>query len=273
VGKRVGLISFALVVFVVLLMAFASIGVAAPGDHSNVVNTVHNVVRGIPDANPCAGCHIPHNAEGAFLWSRSPNFSGGGSSVGPESSTAIKPLCYSCHDGTVAVTGFYDVFNPTKANHKTKAADAIIPAGPNEGQPYGPGRDCDLCHNPHDDGNTNFLRYERTTSLGTTVITPGGNVCASCHLGNLDISLGGTSLNHPTGTVPSAASKPIDTTWNPVQGDFSGTRLFDPQTFLVSTASNAVLACETCHTPHGSVTDENSLNTMTYADLCINCHK
>lgn len=272
VGRKIGLISLGLVVFVVLLMVFASIGLAAPGDHSNVVNTVHNIMRGVPDANPCAACHLPHDAEGAFLWARTPNFSGGGSSVGPDSTTAIKPLCYSCHDGTVAATGMYSAFNSTKANHRTKSADTIITSGPNEGQAYGPGRDCDLCHDPHDNGNTDFLRYERTTSLGTTVITPGGNVCASCHFGNVDLSLGGTSINHKTGIVPSAASAPSDAVWNPVRGDFSGTRLFDPNTDLVSTAANAVMACETCHTPHGSVTDEQSLNTMTYAELCINCH-
>jgi predicted CXXCH cytochrome family protein len=273
VGKKIGLVSIALVICVGLLLAFASIVSAAPGDHSNVINTVHNVTRGIPDANPCAGCHIPHDAEGAFLWARTPNPSGGGGSVGPSSTTSIKPLCYSCHDGTVAATGFYSVFNPTKANHKTKAADTVITSGPNEGQTYGPGRDCDLCHNPHDDGNTDFLRYERTTSLGTTVISPGGNVCASCHYGNLDVSAGGPGHNHPTGVVPSAASTPVDQTWSPVRGDYSGTRLFDPNTNLVSTAANAVLACESCHTPHGSITDENSLNTMTPPELCINCHK
>ena len=272
-GKKIGLVSCALVVFVLLLLAFTSIGWAAPGDHSNVVNTVHNTTRGVPDANPCEGCHIPHDAEGAFLFARSPNASGGGGSVGPSSTTAIKPLCYSCHDGTVAATGMYSVFNPTKANHKTQAASAVRPSGPQEGQPYGPGRDCDLCHDPHDNGNTDFLIYERTTSQGTIVITPGGNVCANCHVGNVDVSLGGTSLNHRTGVVPSADSYPADRVWSPVRGDYSGTRLFDSRTLLVSNAADAVMACETCHTPHGSVTDETSLNTMTYAELCINCHK
>ena len=105
-GKKIGLAGVALVAFVVILMAFASIGLAARGDNSNVINTVHNITRNLPGANPCAGCHIPHDAEGAFLWARSPNASGGGGSVGPSSTTAIKPLCYSCHDGTVALTGF-----------------------------------------------------------------------------------------------------------------------------------------------------------------------
>jgi len=266
------MVGSALIVSVVLLMGFAAVGSAAPGDHSNVINTVHDIMRGLPDANPCEGCHLPHDAEGAFLWARTPNASGGGGSVGPNSTTAIKPLCYSCHDGTVAVTGTPTVFEPTKANHRTKSAGTIITSGPNEGQTYGPGRDCDLCHDPHDNGNTDFLRYERTTSLGTSIITPGGNVCASCHAGNLDLSLGGTSINHKTHIVPSAASTPADAVWNPVRGDYSGTRLFDPNTDRVSTAPDAVMACETCHTPHGSVTDEDSLNTMTSAELCINCH-
>ncbi len=260
-GNKIGLVSVALVVFVVLLVAFASTGLAAPGEHSSVINTVHDITRGA--ANPCAGCHMPHDAEGAFLWARTPNTSGGGGSVGPSSTTAIKPLCYSCHDGTVAVTGTSSVFEPTKANHRTKSAGTLRTSGPNEGEPYGPGRDCDLCHDPHDDGNTDFLIYG---------ITPGGDVCASCHAGNLDASVGGTSINHKTGIVPSAWSTPVDAIWNPAAGDYSGTRLFDPETHRVSTAANAVLACQTCHTPHGSVTDEDSLNTMTNAELCINCH-
>ncbi|MCL5735173.1 MAG: cytochrome c3 family protein [Actinobacteria bacterium] len=273
-GKKIGLVSIALIVFMVFLMAFVSIASAAPGDHSNVVNTVHNVTRGLPGANPCEGCHIPHDASGAFLWARNPHASGGGSSVGPSSTTAIKPLCYSCHDGTVAVTGMKTVFDPTKANHKTKAASTLITSGSQKGQPYGPGRDCDLCHNPHDDGNTDFLIYGRTGANGAHVtVTPGGNVCVACHAGNLDASLGGTGINHRTHIVPSAVSMPIDAIWNPFAGDYTGTRLFDPTTNLVSAKANAVLACESCHTPHGSITDENSLNTMAPAQLCINCHK
>jgi predicted CXXCH cytochrome family protein len=261
-GKKIAVVGFVLVVSVVLLAASAPISPAA-SDHSNVVNTVHDVSRGIPGANPCEGCHIPHDAEGAFLFARTPNTSGGGSAVGPSSTTAIKPLCYSCHDGTVAVTGSSSVFNPTKANHKTKAAGTLITSGPNEGERYGTGRDCDLCHDPHDNSNTDFL---------IRGITPGGDVCASCHGGNLDTSLGGTSINHKTHIVPSAASRPIDAVWNPARGDFSGTRLFDPTTHFVSTAADAVMGCESCHTPHGSITDENTLNTMSPAELCINCH-
>ncbi|HLA80410.1 MAG TPA: hypothetical protein VJP78_02095, partial [Thermoleophilia bacterium] len=252
-GKKIGLVSFAVVVFVLLLMGFGSITSAAP-DHSNVINSVHDITRGLPEANPCAGCHIPQDAEGAFLWARTPNTSGGGGSVGPSSTTAIKPLCYSCHDGTVAVTGTATAFDPTKASHKTKSAGTLITSGQNQGQPYGPGRDCDLCHDPHDDGNTDFLRFERTTSSGASVvITPGGNVCTSCHAGNLDVSVGGSSINHRTHIVPSAASMPADPVWNPLRGDYSGTRLFDATSNLVSTAAGAVMACETCHTPHGSV--------------------
>jgi len=256
--KKTALAGLALVVFAFILVASSSTSSAA--DHSAVINTVHDVTRGMPTANPCEGCHIPHDAQGAFLWARTPNASGGGGSVGPDSTTAIKPLCYSCHDGTVAVTGTATVFEPTKANHKTQAATAQRP----DGSYYGPGRDCDLCHNPHDNSNTDFLIQG---------ISAGGNVCASCHGGNLDTSQGGSSINHKIHIVPSAASRPIDRVWNPSRGDYSGTRLFDPSTDLVSRAPDAVLACETCHTPHGSVTDENSLNTMSYKELCINCHK
>lgn len=287
-GKKLGLVSVALAVFVVVLMAFASTAFAAYdwqnhiADKSAVVNSPHDV----QEENPCSSCHIPHEAEGDFLWARPFSTStAGASNVTPNDdagiSSAIKPMCYSCHDGTIASAGLVTAFSPNYTNHRTRAATALNSSG----NPYGPNRDCDLCHDPHDDGNTDFLKYERYSSRSQQwyTITPGGNFCASCHTANTDMA-----VNHPINVVPSAGAAPTDASWVPAIGDYSGTRLYDPNTHLVSTAANAQMACGSCHTPHGAdpmaqaemtsssgqITVYHSLNTMPTgaAELCLNCH-
>jgi hypothetical protein len=338
VSKKIRLFSVALVVFVVVLMAFASVASAAPGDHSNVVGTDHNVMV---DENPCEGCHIPHGSSGDFLWAKDPN-TGPGSSVitddgGVGSSSAVKPLCYSCHDGTTTDKGQWTAFNPETASHRTKAATALkgksvvvnygadgVAGGTganadtkrtlvdasgtivtDPATPYGIGRDCDLCHDPHEDRD-NFIRYTRYSATGTgDPISLGGNMCASCHKTAVDGALdstGKTMNNHPTKAV-TVPSTPRDFAFKPVNAlaDFEGTRLFDANGD--PTGTNAGLVnCETCHSPHGAVKEYKhveatravadasaptgykevkvpdhliGINTMKTADatLCINCHK
>jgi hypothetical protein len=285
VGKKIGLVSVALIVFAVVFLASATAALAAydwtnhVADKSAVINSPHDVAA----ENPCTSCHIPHGAKGDFLWARDFSTSSAGASDVTANddagvSSAIKPMYYSCHDGTIASVGLVTAFSATHTNHRTRAATALR----SNGQPYGPDRDCDLCHDPHDDGNTDFLKYERYTTHGTPgwyAINPGGNFCASCHSGNADMA-----TNHPIDVVPGSGSTPTDTAWVPAIGDYSGTRLFDPTTHLVSTAANAQVACESCHTPHGAeptgVAETStgsvyhSLNTMATGagELCLNCH-
>jgi predicted CXXCH cytochrome family protein len=266
VSKKMMLVSAALVVFVVVLMAFASIASAASGDHSNVLGTDHDLA--VAGENPCEYCHLPHGAAGEFLWPTAPSTNPGATAVGASSSTAIKPLCYSCHDGTPTSVGLTTVFDPTKANHRTKAASTIRSS---TGLPYGPGRDCDLCHDPHEVQSRHFIRYQRIGR--TTVLELGGNICASCHSGS-----NGGMANHANNVDPllaPTASTPTDQVWDPALLDFSGTRLFNPVSHYVDNAAGSVVHCETCHTPHGSLTDEDSINAMSTEDsaLCINCHK
>ena len=338
-SKKIRLFSVALVVFVVVLVAFAGTALAAPGDHSNVISTAHNVMV---DENPCEGCHIPHEASGDFLWAQAPNTGAGSSVIGNDggvgSSSAVKPLCYSCHDGSPTNEGQWTAFNPETAGHRTKAATALrgksvavnygadgVPGGSganadvkrtlvdgsgaivtDPATPYGPGRDCDLCHDPHED-REDFIRYTRYSSTLTpgAAISLGGNMCASCHTSAVDgyvNSSGATMNNHPTVAVKTT-STPFDFAFKPVSAtvDFSGTRLFD--TNGDPTATNAGLVnCESCHSPHGAqkeiktvdanraIVDASSatgyaevvrpdnliaINTMLTAEaqLCINCHK
>ena len=90
--------------------------------------------------------------------------------------------------------------------------------------------------------------------------------------------------NHPIDVVPSAGSTPTDQAWVPAVDDYSGTRLYDSTTHLVSTAATAQVNCASCHTPHGADPDAqaetstgsvfHSLNTMATGagELCLNCH-
>lgn len=290
IKKKIGLLSVAMVVFVVVFVAFAGTALAeydwvnhAP-DKAMVVNSPHDVNA----ENPCSSCHIPHGANGDFLWARDYSSSANGaqdvtSNDDAGTSTAIKPMCYSCHDGTIASVGLKTAFSATHSNHRTRAATALNSSG----NAYGPNRDCDLCHDPHDDGNTDFLRYERYSSRNGGhwyTLTPGGNFCSSCHTGNTDMA-----SNHPIDVVPSAGSAPTDRDWVPAVDDYSGTRLYDSATHLVSTAATAQVNCASCHTPHGAdpdaqaestnettgvVTVFHSLNTMATGagELCLNCH-
>jgi len=277
VSKKIRLFSVALVVLVVVLVAFAGTALAAgTDDHSLVIGSAHDLAQG---GNSCESCHTPHDSKGAFLWAYPVNtVSGPGVSVPSGASTAIKPLCYSCHDGTITVNDPYAAFDPTTAQHLTKSKAV-----------YGKtGRDCDLCHDPHN-GPRTFIRYTRTSGgvvstwpdNSPKIISNDPNVCASCHSdkqeGGVDRSWKGPNgtvnppgpsqdpnnvfHNHVINATASAFINPAPMTYVP--GTSWGTRLFSNQT-----------KCESCHSPHGAYA-QDTLNTMDVAGgaLCINCHK
>lgn len=317
-GKKLGLFGVALVLAALVVMVFAGSALASynwstnTADHSAVAGSVHDKSTAT-DPNPCDSCHIPHGGSPTgFLWAKplkadKNGMTGNVTTNDDENvSSDIKPLCYSCHDGTIASKGMARVFSATHTNHRTRAADAIKPAVLNPdgsvktpAAPYGPGRDCDLCHDPHDDGNKNyrvvnadgsitnnktgftgassFLKYERYSSKSGawSSLYPGGNFCGSCHSGNMANSA--TASTHPLDVVPGAntarSHTPYDQYWTPeVNADYKGTRLFDKTTRLESDATGAVVNCESCHGPHGtdpaavattSTGEEfHSLNTM-----------
>src|SRR3990170_38074 len=71
-----------------LALTMVSSGQAGKGD---IYGTDHDTGSG---GNPtCAQCHIPHKAQGMYLWAQVPDFPYAGESV-------ILPLCFSCHDGS-----------------------------------------------------------------------------------------------------------------------------------------------------------------------------
>lgn len=204
----------------------------ALGQMKDVSGTKHDVSS--PDASPCQYCHLPRDPQGEMLWARDPNTSG------PFS--GLRPLCFSCHDGTVTSSGDY-VFDESRPEHLSV--------------PGVKGQDCDRCHDPHDTGYGEFIKL------------PGeANFCQGCH------AFAGPT-DHPI-DVDSVASgiEPSDRHWDPYGGDFSGTRLWNPE----GTGPGDTVKCLTCHSPHGGEPD-TLINTMAFDSthdqflpLCQNCH-
>lgn len=284
VSKKFALV-VGVAVFVVALLVMAGVASAyTPGLRSNIVGSDHDLTS---ELNVCESCHVPHYAKSTqFLWATEPNDTGGGQTggllPGDDYTSDIKPLCYSCHDGTSTSRGSNTVFDVTKYNHPTRSLTVRGSAG----------RDCDLCHDPHENNHVrdNFIRYDRINSSSFITIL-GPNMCASCHTGAVD---GGMSGHVPPGTTFPTHNHPINindvvvtlgttdpallggpmTQYNP-NTDVWGVRWFDPispNRPLPSLADDATLNCESCHAPHGGF--NITINTQETEDggLCTNCH-
>jgi predicted CXXCH cytochrome family protein len=188
------------------------------------------------DTPVCVSCHVPRDAAGQLRW---PNGEPGSSS----DFAGLKRLCFSCHDGTVARERSY-VFNPERPDHVRTAGVQ--------------GQDCDRCHDAHGTQNKKFLR-----------VPANANFCWNCHFR-------AGPADHPVGVdVLEAGMHPLDTTFNPKQGDFSGTRLWNS----AGTAPGTQVMCMTCHNPHGGVpntlittVEYNSEGQDAFQALCQNCH-
>jgi predicted CXXCH cytochrome family protein len=204
---------------------------AVLGEEKRVAGTKHDVAP--VDTSPCIYCHIPGDGESQLLRRASDD---------PELSfSGLRPLCFSCHDGTVTDRGAY-LFAPDRPLH---------PATPGVR-----GQDCDRCHNPHEEGPGKFLK-----------VTGDANFCINCHL----IS----GIGHPVDVRPEDKGiTPLDTHWDPLTGDFSGARLWNPE----GTGPGDLIKCLTCHSPHGGQPG-TEMNTMPItaldesAPLCMNCHR
>ena len=262
---------------VTIALAIVAVGRAGPRD---VFNSDHDL--GSPGNPSCKQCHIPHKAKGDFLWARTPGSTAIGGDTGP--------LCFSCHDGTVA--GKQYIFAPDTINH---------PMGPtthlyNE---HDPSRGCVACHDAHDPDFKFTWDLMRT---GKPQNPDNANICLACH--SMTHPTRGLAPSHPfdvedpgdlswrtaeepdvpTSVVQMPSTKvpnlPTDQTFNPGAADAEGTRLWDSATrqTAVAAGQSGKLGCLSCHGPHGAVNE--FLNTMTEADaasshepICENCHQ
>ena len=278
-----------------LALLMVGVGQAGKGD---VYGTDHDM--GTEDVPTCEHCHIPHKAQGDYLWAQTPYVWAGDSKV--------LPLCFSCHDDAVA-SGDY-IVDPDYHNHPQgdrcydKDHDTICPeAGEGMFSEAPPTTtclkcmepDCTKCHDAHSDAWV-FLDSKRFINVdpeGDTVVGDydDASVCIACHTG----SRHGIGVTHPeAATNPDGSNIDLlsasDRAWDGDAGDFSGTRLWDPANpkEVLATGSGDI-RCMTCHDTHGATSE--SLNTMELYQLdpgpdatpetpddkhlqpiCTNCH-
>lgn len=207
-------------------------GLVLAEKRKDVSGTPHDVAT--PGNESCVSCHIPRESDGELLWAGDP--------YPREEFSGLKPLCYSCHDGTVATAGRY-AFSQGYPEHLSV--------------PGLKGQDCDRCHDPHDKGYGKFVKY-----------SGGAGFCENCHAD-------AGPEDHPTDVdISGLEQEPLDTTWDPDTGDYHGTRLWNES----GTGPGNYVQCLTCHAPHGGVpeTKMNTLGISTTHDeflpLCQNCH-
>ena len=224
-----------LVVLGLLALAWLARFSLTLGDQGRVAGTVHDLgVTGPPGVSLCETCHLPHDAGAGRLWAGEPRADG-------TPLSGLSSMCYSCHDGTVA-EGSY-VFDRDTGQHPVAAGVT--------------GEDCDSCHDPHVSDYGGFLLFPS-----------GANLCRVCH-GE------GDKTGHSMDVDASGAGQaPRDTHWDPDEGDFSGTRLWN----LAGSAEGAYLKCLSCHAAHGAafaktlLTWEDTQGAGIAASLCRECH-
>ena len=241
------------------------------------------------DPNPCAYCHIPHNAAGDKIWSDWANEAQ--LTSGP--STTIGNMCYTCHDGTASYRGLNSVFNLSLQQHKISA-----------------GRDCDMCHSVHDNTNGQFMNIAgkqnsycaachdaavNAGGLGDHVSYPANHPnCGGCHgVFELD-SLGANgddaschlchakahgAVNYTAGSItnPILKSNNTDSQYcglchpDLVQANSGGSK----HPANTSGSAYGKITCQSCHDPHQpGITNQLYLLTDSNIDsqMCIDCH-
>jgi hypothetical protein len=166
-----------------LFAALAAVAVAltlvstSQAGKSDVLATDHDLAS--PGSPTCEHCHLPHKANDMYLWAMDPDPDYTGDSV-------ILPLCYSCHDNTVA-NGSY--IPDADHNHAMDTPAWLLGRADYEAnckkcmEP-----DCAKCHDAHDDTWV-FLDSERFTPFdydGDEVDEEfmNASVCAWCHSGD-----------------------------------------------------------------------------------------
>ncbi len=282
----------------VLAMTIVTGGKAGKGD---IFDTDHDT--GSPGNPTCAQCHIPHEAAGLYIWARVP--------VSPFSGDSrILPLCFSCHDGAVAVSGSY----LPEAGHNHPLSAVTYDDDEDPGTPDIPVTDyylyesdcrkcmepdCIRCHDAHSDAWV-FLDATRFASADTDNDGVGdldflnGSLCTSCH--DPDSDDYGYRETHPEVSIePKGADdfdppSGADRSWDGDVQDFSGTRLWtndrvyssrqgapDTAPYVVQSGAGDI-RCMTCHTAHGA--QNENLTAMasggsadSHAPICENCHQ
>jgi hypothetical protein len=185
----------------------------------------------------------------------------------PNGSHTAQTGCYPCHSGAAFVKW---VNNPASPGYDTTGQAAGKPVDGNV--PIS----CAVCHEPHGNSNTAYLRKVTVDSLMNGYkITGGGlgQLCMNCHRGRSDVA------KKVTNTAPSYGYSARFYNHNSPQADmFWGQNGYEfGQTITkTSTHQNVEDACVTCHMPPTKtnnmiVNHSFSMDTAGVA-ACVSCH-
>lgn len=214
-----------------LLLAAVTGGWLALADQARVTGTAHDL--GTPGGvSSCEMCHVPHAASGGIIWS--------GEARADGAFSGLAPVCYSCHDGTVA-TGSY-VFDEAVVQHSIDREA---------------GEDCDMCHDPHISDYGSFLLFPS-----------GANLCQACH------EHAGEGEHPVNVSVHEVGFTPADIQRDPDHGDLDGARLWD----VTGRPGIEYTKCLTCHAAHAGSAESLLATgaddgTGVASGFCQNCHQ
>jgi predicted CXXCH cytochrome family protein len=288
---------FKLVSLVLALMILPIIGFSA------VQNSDHDLTAGAEEL--CFACHVPHNAFGQTLWSRT--------LVG-NPFTGVQALCYTCHDGGVSSTGVTTVFDVAKEQHLAVGADCSGSGACHDVHNQNPNltgkftvagvteTNNSYCETCHDDTPFTGAELWGDHTAGITHFTDGVNfTCNQCHTihgataqttnpvgltnpillddnqpgsvyGTFCISchLGTPPAEAAAGTGGQASTDPFDYT----EATNDGTETKHPTT-STSGSSYPVYGCNKCHdvheptaTAYGYILKDDNADSQ----YCFNCH-
>ena len=243
-----------------------------------------------PTTKTCAICHVPHVAatsSGLFSVPASGSISG------------EVAVCYSCHDGSGALTnvktGAVNSFALTsghRVENTTESAGFAVDLT----------NRCSSCHAPHADYTTSrrLPKASIVTSSGTAVVSGANNTwCLACHNDARDWYKSTTST-----VYPAASSPKVDASGYPVTGTFPGKSVYNdtaknrhaaiPPGVITDpmvpsqTATRVAGDCLWCHAAHRGKSKYDSLTTTfgapatstatldrtrgDYAAACFTCH-
>ncbi len=251
----------------------------------------------------CFACHIPHNALGDKLWSRTPSgtFSG------------VQDLCYTCHDGGVTSVGVLTAFNTATEQHKNVGTDCSGDGACHDvhnQNPNGTGRFtvagvtqtngsyCETCHGP-----SQFVGAEALGdhTAGITHFTNGGSfTCNQCHTlhgataqttnpgaltnpilladnqtaaayGDFCVSCHNGSA--PAAAIPGTGGQAASDVWNYAEVTADGSEWKHPT--MSTTGGTPVGGCNKCHDVHdptGTAAGYLLMADNTNSAYCLSCH-
>lgn len=259
----------------ILVLLFSSSALATIKDtkHNLSVSGAGNI-KARSESRICIFCHTPHNSSpSGALWNRStPGFnyqpySSSTAQASPGQPTGASVLCLSCHDGTIALgkvltqsqiamsgatnmpQGRTNLGTDLRNDHPVSFVYSSSLA--NGGEFVHPGTlsgvvkldatgqlQCTSCHDPH---KNDFAKFLVKSNLR-------GALCVTCH----------TKTGWGHGIHKSSTR----------QWDGSGTDPW-PTTSWNTVEENA---CQNCHQPHASGSNQRLLRSNNEEDNCLVCH-